>query len=240
MTETETGTGSWEWALSNLKQGCTAHRDGWNGADGWIEIIAPPEGSCLTAPFIVYHSSQGEVIPWLASQADQLATDWVVNWRSPIVETYVATAGRLTRQATKLADLEARHKKALGVVEAHEKTISEMRLSKTRSERGQASAAYRELEDTLAQTMAELEQVQTERDEAQASFTSVDERMYQTLMFLQQTETDLRQAKHENIALAAKLEQASNRTAFAESQLMYAEEQRDYYANQLRGSNGKL
>ena len=52
-------------------------RAGWNGKSQWIELQVPDEGSKMTLPYIFMKTVQGDLVPWLASQTDMLADDWV-------------------------------------------------------------------------------------------------------------------------------------------------------------------
>lgn len=69
-------------ALEALQQGKRVARTGWNGVGLWLEYI---QASGVDLAFIrmsyPVHSRaypEGARVPWLASQTDMLATDWVV------------------------------------------------------------------------------------------------------------------------------------------------------------------
>lgn len=74
-------------ALSKLKHGCKVARKGWNGKGIFIELQVPDEHSKMTSPYI-YIDTTGlrtdnadapkSRVPWLASQTDMLAEDWVI------------------------------------------------------------------------------------------------------------------------------------------------------------------
>ena len=69
---------------------------GWNGKGMWIALqvgypqgipinkntanaIGLPEGTvCKFLPYLMMRTATGEFVPWLASQTDILADDWVV------------------------------------------------------------------------------------------------------------------------------------------------------------------
>lgn len=53
-------------------------RTGWNGRDMWLELQEPDAHSKMTLPYIYMRTAQGDLVPWLASQTDILATDWQV------------------------------------------------------------------------------------------------------------------------------------------------------------------
>ena len=74
-------------ALEQLKLGSKVAREGWNGKGIYIELQEPDENSKMTLPY-VYIVTNGLVtdnpkapkgiVPWLASQTDILAEDWVI------------------------------------------------------------------------------------------------------------------------------------------------------------------
>lgn len=64
--------------LEALKQGKRAARDGWNGRGMWIELQVPDAHSKMRRPYIFMSDAQGLLVPWLASQTDMLAEDWVL------------------------------------------------------------------------------------------------------------------------------------------------------------------
>lgn len=85
--------GSFEWALMHLKNGAKIQRKGWNGKGMFIyyvpkgaykpctkiaESLANKDGLVEYGAYIAIKTVQGNVIPWLASQADMLAEDWEV------------------------------------------------------------------------------------------------------------------------------------------------------------------
>lgn len=92
MTDT-TGLLSFSVALDMLKNGFRMAREGWNGKDMFVflvsgsrfEVNRPPLlGIYPEGTVIDYHAhidmktAQGYVVPWLASQADLLAEDWII------------------------------------------------------------------------------------------------------------------------------------------------------------------
>lgn len=74
-------------ALEALKEGKRVARRGWNGKGIYIAMQRPNEYSKMTLPYI-YIVTNGlvtdnpdapkGVVPWLASQTDMLAEDWVI------------------------------------------------------------------------------------------------------------------------------------------------------------------
>lgn len=65
-------------ALYALKGGAKVAREGWNGKNMWLRLQEPHEDSKMTLPYIYMFTAQGDLVPWLASQTDILANDWVV------------------------------------------------------------------------------------------------------------------------------------------------------------------
>lgn len=64
-------------ALAQLWAGQKVAREGWIRRGQWLALQVPNEGSKMTLPYIYIHTMQGDLVPWLASQTDLLATDWV-------------------------------------------------------------------------------------------------------------------------------------------------------------------
>jgi hypothetical protein len=71
-------------AISLLKAGAKLARLGWNGKGLWLELQRPDAHSKMTLPYIYMNypadaaNTPGARVPWLASQTDMLADDWVV------------------------------------------------------------------------------------------------------------------------------------------------------------------
>ena len=74
-------------ALEALKIGQKVARMGWNGKGIFIELQLPDEHSKMTSPYIFIdttglrtdnHMAPKSRVPWLASQTDMLAEDWVI------------------------------------------------------------------------------------------------------------------------------------------------------------------
>ena len=74
-------------AIRLLKQGERVRRQGWNGKGIFLELQVPDEHSKMTHPYI-YIDTTGlktdnqfapkDRVPWLASQTDMLASDYVL------------------------------------------------------------------------------------------------------------------------------------------------------------------
>jgi hypothetical protein len=65
-------------ALVNLKSGKKVCRSGWNGKGMWLALQTPDEFSKMRRPYIYMSDAQELLVPWLASQTDVLAEDWIV------------------------------------------------------------------------------------------------------------------------------------------------------------------
>ena len=72
--------------LETLKIGMKCAREGWNGRGIFIELQQPDENSKMTSPYIFIDTTGLQTdnpcapksrVPWLASQTDMLAEDWV-------------------------------------------------------------------------------------------------------------------------------------------------------------------
>jgi len=93
------GTRDFGWAIRMLKDGRRMTREGWNGKGMFIvlqrgypegipinrntaEATGLPEGTvCRFLPYLMMRTVDGSFMPWLASQTDMLAEDWL-----PVVE----------------------------------------------------------------------------------------------------------------------------------------------------------
>ncbi len=65
-------------ALLNLKKGCKVSREGWNGKGMWLALQVPDANSKMRRPYIYMKPVDGDLVPWVASQSDLLAEDWLV------------------------------------------------------------------------------------------------------------------------------------------------------------------
>jgi Protein of unknown function (DUF2829) len=63
-------------AIEQLKRGGRVARWGWNGKGMWLELQRPDAHSKMTLPYIFMKTSDGQLVPWLASQSDMLGEDW--------------------------------------------------------------------------------------------------------------------------------------------------------------------
>lgn len=72
-------------AIKYLKRGYRVTRMGWNGKEMWV-MLCNPEG-CYTLesdgkaygrlPYLYMKTADNNLVPWLASQTDMLADDWI-------------------------------------------------------------------------------------------------------------------------------------------------------------------
>jgi hypothetical protein len=77
-------------ALISMRNGFAVYRYGWNGLH-ILAIRAPDVHSKMNKPYIYITTEQGDVLPWVASQADILANDWQTA-TGRVVEPYGARA----------------------------------------------------------------------------------------------------------------------------------------------------
>lgn len=64
-------------AILRLKNGERCVRRGWNGKDMYIELQVTDLYSKMSKPYIYIRTAEGDLVPWLASQADMLEEDWM-------------------------------------------------------------------------------------------------------------------------------------------------------------------
>ena len=64
------------WALTRILAGQRVCREGWNGKGMWIAMMRGGQHEIITQPYIYMSTAQGDLIPWVVSQADLFADDW--------------------------------------------------------------------------------------------------------------------------------------------------------------------
>lgn len=71
-------------AIRCLKAGGRVGRSGWNGKGMWLKLVegyqVGPDLHILgrqLLPWIGMKTADGSFVPWLASQSDMLAEDWI-------------------------------------------------------------------------------------------------------------------------------------------------------------------
>ncbi|MDE2101523.1 MAG: DUF2829 domain-containing protein [Patescibacteria group bacterium] len=78
-------------AVNFLKIGRRVSRVGWNGKGMYIFLIRSEDWSYKKngvdgyplRDFIAMKTADNQIVPWLASQTDMLANDWVTVWSPP-------------------------------------------------------------------------------------------------------------------------------------------------------------
>lgn len=70
--------GTLGWAIDAMKGGEHVTRLNWNGKGQYLSLQVPDEISKMSLPYIFITTVQGYRVPWLASQTDMLADDWVL------------------------------------------------------------------------------------------------------------------------------------------------------------------
>ena len=69
---------SFSHALVMMKMGRRATRRGWNGKNMWVAMQHPDTASKMRSVYLYMSPVDGFLVPWVASQTDILAIDWVV------------------------------------------------------------------------------------------------------------------------------------------------------------------
>jgi hypothetical protein len=64
-------------AIEALKAKRRVCRAGWNGKGMWLNLQTPDEHSKMSLPYIYMKTADDNQVPWLASQTDMLADDWL-------------------------------------------------------------------------------------------------------------------------------------------------------------------
>lgn len=82
------------WAVEQMRQGQRVARAGWNGKGMFLFLVPGstfnvnrppllgiyPEGTTIDyQSHVDMKTANGTIVPWLCSQSDLLATDWVVS-----------------------------------------------------------------------------------------------------------------------------------------------------------------
>jgi hypothetical protein len=67
-------------AIAHLKASPLNHarRAGWNGAGMWVALQRPDAHSKMSLPYFYMQTVQGDLVPWVASQSDLVADDWIL------------------------------------------------------------------------------------------------------------------------------------------------------------------
>jgi len=65
-------------ALNAARRGEHITRAGWNGKGMWVALQVPDEHSKMRRPYLFMRPVDGDLVPWVASQTDLLADDWMI------------------------------------------------------------------------------------------------------------------------------------------------------------------
>lgn len=65
------------WAVKEMQNGAKVARAGWNGKGMWLQLQVPYANSKMSLPYVYMKTADDKLVPWLCSQTDLLATDWV-------------------------------------------------------------------------------------------------------------------------------------------------------------------
>lgn len=65
-------------AIKEMHNGNKVCRSGWNGKGMWVALQVPDINSKMSLPYIYMKTADNNLVPWLASQTDMLATDWEI------------------------------------------------------------------------------------------------------------------------------------------------------------------
>lgn len=77
-------------ALDLCKKGIRIAREGWNGKGMWVRIVIPGGDNkefdlgLENSPYAEMKTADNKLVPWLPSQADLLAEDWVLVYSDDI------------------------------------------------------------------------------------------------------------------------------------------------------------
>ncbi len=66
------------WAIKQLWDKQKVCRSGWNGKNMYLELQIPDANSKMTLPYVYMRTANANLVPWLCSQTDLLATDWQI------------------------------------------------------------------------------------------------------------------------------------------------------------------
>jgi hypothetical protein len=76
MSDTKDTMNSIGWAVKTMHNGERVRRSGWNGKGMWIALQVPDANSKMGLPYVYMSTVTSQLVPWLCSQSDLLATDW--------------------------------------------------------------------------------------------------------------------------------------------------------------------
>lgn len=65
-------------AIYEMRNGNAVARNGWNGKNMYLKLQIPGSNSKMTLPYVYMYTAQSELVPWVCSQTDLLADDWLI------------------------------------------------------------------------------------------------------------------------------------------------------------------
>ena len=65
------------WAVKHMQNGGKVTRQGWNGKDMYLALQVPDTNSKMSLPYVYIKTVDNKLVPWLCSQTDLLANDWI-------------------------------------------------------------------------------------------------------------------------------------------------------------------
>ena len=89
---------TWPVACKLAQEGATIYRESWNGKGIWCRVQFPDSGSKMSSPYFYIDTTglrnndhvdaQRSCCPWVPSQTDMFAHDWVVTdtWRTVVMD----------------------------------------------------------------------------------------------------------------------------------------------------------
>lgn len=66
------------WAVKQMHNGSKVTREGWNGKNMYLALQVPDANSKMSLPYVYIKTVDDKLVPWLCSQTDLLAMDWVI------------------------------------------------------------------------------------------------------------------------------------------------------------------
>lgn len=74
----ENGMNGIGWAVKQMHNGSKVTRRGWNGKNMYLALQVPDANSKMSLPYVYIKTVDDKLVPWLCSQTDLLAMDWMV------------------------------------------------------------------------------------------------------------------------------------------------------------------
>lgn len=65
------------WAVKQMQDGQKVARQGWNGKNMYLALQVPDANSKMSLPYVYIKTVDDKLVPWLCSQTDLLAIDWI-------------------------------------------------------------------------------------------------------------------------------------------------------------------